>query len=173
MSGNRPEASAGAGELGTRWLTEQEQSTWRSLIAVAMWLPLALDTQLRRDAEISHFEYAVLAHLSMSPDRTMRISDLACLANGTLPRLSKVIDRFEARGWVTRQPCPSDGRYTMATLTDQGWETVTAAAPGHVEQVRRLIFDQLTATQVRQLDAIAAKLAAAVRPDRTGSWPRA
>jgi DNA-binding MarR family transcriptional regulator len=79
-----------------------------------------------------------------------------------LPRLSKVIDRFESRGWMTRHPCPTDGRYTQATLTDAGWDEVRHAAPGHVEQIRRLIFDQLTAGQVRQLGAIAGKLAASV-----------
>jgi DNA-binding MarR family transcriptional regulator len=136
-----------------------------------MWLPAALDAQLQRDAGISNFEYGVLAQLSASPERTLRLSDLASQSNSTLPRLSKVVDRFEKHGWVTRSACPSDGRYTLATLTDAGWQKVVSAAPQHVQEVRRLVFDQLTAGQVRQLRAIADKLATTVRPDRSGSWP--
>jgi DNA-binding MarR family transcriptional regulator len=148
-----------------RWLSDEEQAAWGALLTVAMWLPAALDRQLERDAGLSNFEYGVLHRLSVSPGRSLRISDLATEANGTLSRLSKVLDRMDKRGWVVRRPCPSDGRYTLAELTDAGWEMVVDSAPAHVEHVRRLVFDRLTATQVRQLNSIAAKIADAARSD--------
>ena len=114
-------------------------------------LPATLDAQLQRDAGISHFEYQVLSMLSMPPQRTLRMSILAVLAEGSLPRLSQVVGRLEKRGWVRRTPDPEDGRYTLAVLTDQGWAKVARAAPGHVETVRRLVFDPLTKAQIRQL----------------------
>jgi DNA-binding MarR family transcriptional regulator len=135
------------------------------LLATAMWLPSALDQQLETDAGISNFEYGVLAGLSMQEGRTMRMSDLARIANSALPRLSKVVDRLERNEWVSRQPDPADGRSTLVILTDKGTEKVVATAPGHVARVRELVFDRLTPAQVRQLGVIAAKISAAARPD--------
>ena len=150
---------------GVRWLDEAEEQAWRPLLSLSMWLPAALDVQLQRDAGISHFEYGVLAVLSERPDRRLRLRELARRGNSTLPRLSKVVDRFEALGWVERAPDPDDGRSTLAVLTDAGLQKVVETAPGHVARVRELVFDQLTAAQVRQLGGIAGTLAAACGPD--------
>src|SRR5215813_11785009 len=103
-----------------RWLDAHERETWLALASVLIRLPAALDAQLQRDAGISHFEYQVLAGLSMSPGRTLRMSVLAALAEGSLPRLSQVVARLEKRGWVRRAPDPADGRFTLAILTDDG-----------------------------------------------------
>ncbi len=148
-----------------RWLTAEEQQTWLALAAMLTWLPDALDAQLQQDAGIGHFEYQVMAMLSMSPQRTRRMKEVAALANGSLTRLSRTVDRLEARGWVTRRPDPEDGRSTLAVLTDAGWDKVAATAPGHVSEVRRLVFDPLTKTQVRQLHDIAARIGAVVQPE--------
>jgi DNA-binding MarR family transcriptional regulator len=86
-------------------------------------------------------------------------------AEGSLPRLSQVVARLEQRGWVRRTPDPADGRYTLATLTDQGQATVTQAAPGHVQEVRRLVIDPLTKTQLRQLREISRRVIRAIDPD--------
>jgi DNA-binding MarR family transcriptional regulator len=147
-----------------RWLTAEEQATWLAFGSVFVWLPDALDAQLQRDAGISHFEYQVMAMLSMSPGRTRRMSEVAALANGGLPRLSRTVDRLTKRGWVVRRPDPDDGRSTLAVLTDAGWDKVVDTAPGHVAEVRRLVFDRLTETQVRQLGEIAACIREAVDP---------
>jgi len=105
----------------------------------------------------------------MSPERTRRMSEVAALANGSLTRLSRTVDRLEKRGWVTRRPDPDDGRATLAVLTDTGWEKVVATAPGHVAEVRRLVLDPLTRTQVRQLHEIATRIRQVVQPE--GSFP--
>src|SRR5215212_3021527 len=94
----------------TRWLTDEERVAWVRLAAVLELLPGVLDTQLRRDADLSHFEYFVLAMLSEAPERTLRMTSLAARTNATLPRLSHVVRRLEDRGLVRRFPCPEDGR---------------------------------------------------------------
>ena len=146
----------------TRWLDEEEQAAWRRLAAVILKLPSELETQLQRDAELSHFEYWTIAILSESPDRTLRLSQLAAQSNTSLSRLSHVITRLEKRGLVTRRPCPDDARATLAVLTDVGYDQVVAAAPGHVDTVRRLVFDGLDRNDVRDLaracDAILARI---------------
>lgn len=148
-----------------RWLDDEERQAWLALVGMIIRLPAALDTQLQRDAGISHFEYQALATLSESPDRTLRMSDLALLANGSLSRVSHVVNRLEKRGWVTRMPDPADGRYTLAALTDDGWTKVVDTAPGHVAAVRELVFDPLTRTQTRQLRDIGMRVLKAVDPD--------
>jgi DNA-binding MarR family transcriptional regulator len=148
-----------------RWLDDEERLTWFALGSMLVRLSAALDAQLQRDAGISHFEYQVLAGLSMAPGRTLRMSVLAGFAEGSLPRLSQVVTRLERRGLVTRRPDPADGRFTLAILTDDGWNKVVATAPGHVEEVRRLVFDPLTKAQQRQLRVIGDRLNRAVDPD--------
>ena len=148
-----------------RWLDEQEAQVWIALAGTLIRLPAALDTQLRRDAGITHYEYQVLAVLSEVPDRTLRMSVLAVRTEGSLPRLSQVVARHEQRGWVRRTPDPDDGRYTLAILTDEGWAKVAQAAPGHIEEVRRLVFDPLTKAQARQLREIGQRIMRAIDPD--------
>lgn len=148
-----------------RWLTSEERVAWLALVSVVVRLPTALDAQLQRDAGLSHFEYGVLSALSEADNRTLRMSDLAVLAEGSLPRLSQVVGRLEKRGWVNRTPDPTDGRFTLAILTDAGWDKVVATAPGHVEAVRTLVFDPLTKAQIRQLTDIGQRIMRTIDPD--------
>ncbi len=150
-----------------RWLTEDERRAWLAVVTLLFKLPAALDAQLQRDAGISHFEYQVLAALSEAEDRTLRMSVLALLARGSLPRLSQVVTRLEKRGWVRRSPDPADGRSTLATLTDDGWDKVVQTAPGHVNAVRSLVIEPLTKTQVGQLGAIGRRIVDATENDPT------
>jgi DNA-binding MarR family transcriptional regulator len=147
-----------------RRLEGDEQQVWLGLTGVLIRLPAVLDAQLQRDAGISHFEYQVLAGLSMADDRTLRMSDLATFAEGSLARLSQVVGRLEKRGWIRRTPDPDDGRYTLAILTAEGWDKVVATAPGHVEAVRQHVFDPLTKAQQRQLGDITRRIVGAVDP---------
>ena len=148
-----------------RWLDDAEMRTWKTTAGLLLGLPAALDAQLQRDAGLSHFEYLILASLSEAPARTMRMSTLAAHCEGSLPRLSQAVSRLEKRGWVRRTPDPSDGRYTLAVLTGDGWDKVVATAPGHVEEVRRLVFDPITKAQARQLGDIVTRITRAVHPD--------
>ncbi len=142
----------------TEWLDDAQQSAWRKLIEVVELLPGALDSQLRGDADVSHFDYFTLAMLSEAPDRTLRMTALAELTNSTLPRLSHVATRLEERGYVHRSPCPEDRRATNVTLTPAGWQKVVDTAPGHVETVRRLVFSGLDGSDVADLDRIMARI---------------
>lgn len=139
----------------TRWLDADEQRAWLRLAGVMLKLAPALDSQLQRDAGMTHFEYLCLAMLSEAPDRELRMSDLAARVNASLSRLSHVVKKLEARGWVERFPCPDSRRVTMARLTDDGRSVLVAAAPGHVETVRSLVFDGLGPADVAALERIA------------------
>ncbi len=148
-----------------RWLSPEQTAAWLALIGTTVWLPAALDAQLQRDAGISHVEYVVLSWLSMSPGRTARMSAIAARSNVSLSHLSRIAARLEKRGWMRRTPDPDDGRATLATLTDAGWDKVVDTAPAHAEQVQRLVFDGLSAADVRHLERIAARILRAANPD--------
>jgi DNA-binding MarR family transcriptional regulator len=138
----------------TRWLDPEERAAWVRLAAVVERLPGLLEAQLNRDAELTHFEYWVLAMLSDAPHGTLRMSELAALTSATLPRLSHVVQRLEHRGLVKRVPCPDDRRATNARLTAAGRRKIVAAEPGHVDEVRERVIDALSAEQVTQLTDI-------------------
>jgi DNA-binding MarR family transcriptional regulator len=144
--------------VDVNWLSDEELTAWKRLVAVVELLPGVLDSQLRRDAELTNFEYYVLAMLSESPHRMLRMTALAARTNATLPRLSHVVRRLEERGLVERAPCPGDGRATNAHLTDAGLRKVHETAPGHVDNVRRHVIDALTPEQIGQLNAITESL---------------
>jgi DNA-binding MarR family transcriptional regulator len=143
-----------------RWLSPAELAAWRPLGGLLLKLPAAIDAAMQRDSGLSHFDYLVLASLSEAPGRSRRMSALAALANGSLSRLSHVVKRLEARGWVVRAACPEDGRFTNAVLTDAGWDKVVASAPGHVEAVRALVIDALTDDELVRLGGIARRVLA-------------
>jgi DNA-binding MarR family transcriptional regulator len=152
--------------MHTRWLDDAEQAAWVRLAAVVEVLPGVLEAQLRRDADLTHFEYWVLAMLSEAPERTLRMTALAWRTSGSLSRLSHVVTRLEGRGLLERFPCPEDRRATNARLTDAGWDVVVAAAPGHVETVRDYVVDALTARQIAQLTEIAGAILDRLDPEK-------
>ena len=150
------------GSDAVNWLSPDEQAAWRQLVALLFRLPAALDAQLQRDAGISNFEYMVLSGLSEAENHTLRMSDLAAMASGSLSRLSHVVSRLEKRGWVRREACPGDGRFVNAVLTDEGMAKVVATAPGHVEAVRRLVVDALTPQQLAAMGCTSGSILGAI-----------
>ncbi|MFC0508834.1 MarR family winged helix-turn-helix transcriptional regulator [Micromonospora costi] len=143
----------------TRWLDPDEQRTWRAFLAASRGLMDALDRELQRDAGMPHAYYEILVRLSEAPERRLRMSELADLTGSSRSRLSHAVARLESSGWVEREECPTDRRGQVAHLTDTGFAALAAAAPGHVEGVRRHLFDALTPSQVDQLRRISETLA--------------
>jgi len=151
--------------MSTRWLDDEERVAWVRLAAVVELLPGVLEAQLKRDADLTHFEYWVLAMLSEAPQRTLRMTALASRTSATLSRLSHVVARLEGRGLLERFPCPEDRRATNARLTEGGWELVVASAPGHLETVREYVVDALTAKQFNALSTITGAILDRLDPD--------
>ncbi len=142
----------------TRWLTRDEQQAWLKLAGVMLKLAPALDSQLQRDSDLTHFEYLCLAMLSESDGRTLRMNELAARVNSSLSRLSHVVKKLEGRNWVSRSPCEDSRRVTMISLREEGWQVLEEAAPGHVETVQALVFDGLTDEQVAALGMLAGRI---------------
>lgn len=150
----------------TRWLSPEESSTWLSVWTMTVWLPTRLDAQMRKDSGLSLVEYHSLSQIDMAPDRTLRLSEMAAVTNMTLSHLSRVVSRLEDAGLLRREPDPDDGRYTLAILTDAGHDRVVAAAPGHVEAVRKYVFDGLSEEQKASLGDAVGSIVEALVPTR-------
>lgn len=165
-TGDVPEPRAADDE--PPWLSAQERDTWLEVATIVMQLPGLLSAQLQRDVDLDLFEYVVLSWLSMAPDRRLRMGELAQLARGSVSRLSNVVKRLEQRGYIQRAPDPTNGRYILATLTEDGWDLVVCAAPGHVRAVRRYVLDPLTEAQVRHLHDIGGRIAGRIRAEADG-----
>jgi DNA-binding MarR family transcriptional regulator len=147
----------------TRWLDTDEQQTWRSFLTASRLVFDRIERQLQHGAGLPHAYYEILVRLSEAPGRTLRMSDLASTSLSSRSRLSHAVARMEEAGWVRRTPCPTDKRGQNAELTEAGFARLAAAAPGHVEEVRTLLFDALTREQQHALreisDALSARLA--------------
>ena len=129
------------------WLDDDEQETWRAFLWTSRLLNEALDRQLQRDSGMPHAYYMILAMLSESPGRARTMSELAEVVHSSPSRLSHAVNRLEAAGWVRRSKHPTDRRTTIAERTDAGLDVLVEAAPGHVAEVRRHLFDPLTREQ--------------------------
>src|SRR5689334_1459252 len=147
------------------WLSDHERGAWMTLIALLMSLPAAIDAQLKRDSGLNFFEYSILSALSRRPGRTVRMNALAQFAGGSASRLSHAVSRLERQGWVRREVHNGEIRCTEARLTEKGWAVLVAAAPGHVREARRLVFDAITPEQAGQLRQIARQLLEASTPE--------
>ncbi|MFF8592560.1 MarR family winged helix-turn-helix transcriptional regulator [Streptomyces sp. NPDC015220] len=162
-----PESPSAAG--AHRWLTADEQCVWRSYLHATTLLEDHLDRQLQRDAGMPHIYYGLLVKLAESPDRRLRMTELAMDAKITRSRLSHAVARLEKNGWVRREDCPSDKRGQFAVLTDEGREVLRRTAPGHVAAVRQALFDRLSPEQQKSLGEIMQIVAEGLQPDEAGA----
>lgn len=143
-----------------------ESRAWLALIGAAELLPTALDAQLQADSGITHFEFMALSALTRAAGKQMRLTDLAAATNATLPRMSKVAARLEARGLIERTPAADDGRAVDLRLTAGGRRVLVRATPGHIALVRRLVIDRLTPEQLGALADALEPVVTALDPQR-------
>lgn len=149
-----------------QWLNDDEREAWLALVALMFKMPGTIERQLVDDEDLSLAEYLVLAMLSEAPDRSHRMSDLAAATFTGQSRLSRIVARLERHDYVRRSANAQDRRVVVAQLTQDGFEKVRSAAPGHVAHVREEIFDSLSAQQVEQIARIARDLTDGVEPPR-------
>ncbi|WP_371661867.1 MarR family winged helix-turn-helix transcriptional regulator [Streptomyces sp. NBC_00280] len=147
-----------------RWLTDEEQRTWRAYMHAVTLLEDHLDRQLQRDAGMPHVYYGLLVGLGEATDGRLRMTELAMKAKITRSRLSHAIARLEKNGWVRREDCPSDKRGQFAVLTDQGQEVLRRTAPGHVGAVRQALFDRISDEQRQTLHDVMEIVAQGLQP---------
>ena len=144
----------------THWLTPDEQRAWRGYRSMRALLDLQIARDLMRDSGLSEADYDVLSTLGETGGHRMRLTELAAHMQWSKSRLSHHIGRMQQRGLVAREPCDDDGRGSMVVLTASGRKAIEAAAPRHVESVRRNFVDLIEPAELAALDALAARVVA-------------
>ncbi len=148
----------------TTWLTEDEQESWRAWLSASTLLKDRLSRDLQASHGLTMADYEILVRLSESPDRRMRMSDLAALTLNSRSRLSHQVDRMAQSGLVERQVCDVDRRGAFAVLTEHGWDALVHAAPDHVASVRENLVDVLTVEEFAALGRACAIIADRLNP---------
>jgi DNA-binding MarR family transcriptional regulator len=149
----------------TKWLTEAQQHDWRAFVSILSLLPDQFSRDLQDSEGLTLADYEIFVRLSDSPERSLRMSELADVTLASRSRLTHQIDRLEKSGFVLRKPCEDDKRGSWAVLTDKGWEKLVSAAPNHVESVRRHLVDVLTDDEFKTLGSICRKIIEALGED--------
>src|SRR5258708_3735074 len=141
-----------------RWLTAAEQDAWRSFVRLHDQLIGRLSRHLQTEASLSAADYAVLATLTDVPDGRLRFLDLTSAVEWEKSRMSHHIARMIKRGLVVREECAEDGRGAFVVITQAGRDAIAAAAPRHVEAVRRLFVDPLTPEELSTFTQLSKRL---------------
>ncbi len=139
-------------------LTSAESRAWRGFLRAHATVVRALESDLQAEHELPLASYDVLVQLSESPDRRLRMTELADRVLLSRSGLTRLADRLEREGLLTREPCPSDARGTLAVLSDAGLERLRQAWPTHLRGVQQHVLSRLTATEVEQLGDLMGKL---------------
>ena len=134
-----------------RWLDDGEMRAWLGYRRMRLLLDLQISRDLADDSGLSEADYDVLSNLSETDDQRMRLTELSTHMLWSKSRLSHHITRMQQRGLVDREECPSDERGAVLVLTKAGRRAIQAAAPPHVESVRRHFIDLLSDEQIKVL----------------------
>ncbi|MET9023101.1 MarR family transcriptional regulator [Actinopolymorpha sp. NPDC004070] len=156
----------------TNWLSAEQQRAWRAYLLGSAQLMERIDRDLRA-LGLSMPEYEILVRLSESPERTLRMAELAQSVHHSRSRLTHTIARMEAAGLVEREACPSDRRGVLARLTDAGYARLVETAPHHVAGVRDGLIDLVSEEDLAALGRVFAAVSARNTAALTGRRDRA
>ena len=142
----------------TRWLDGDEQSAWRAIVDGFWYLQREVERPVQEATGLNSADYAMLVHLSESPHRSARMSDLATCSGLPSGQVTYRVDRLVKLGYLKRRPSETDRRGSEAVLTDGGFEAFSAAAALHVEAVRSAFLDHVTRDELQQLGSVMKKV---------------
>jgi DNA-binding MarR family transcriptional regulator len=139
-------------------LTDTEQTAWRTFIESSWALHTRLEDELRAATGLSMNDYHVMVVLSEAPERRLRMGELASRMVFSPSRVTYQINSMVKRGLVRKQSCPEDGRGQEAVLTDEGLAALQAAAPLHLDTVRKAFIDHLDADELEVINRVFKKV---------------
>ena len=134
-----------------RELTPEELGAWRGLLRVHSALVKALDAELLAAHELPLTSYEVLINLQAAPGRRRRMAELAEGVLLSRSGMTRLVDRLERDGLLTRDACDDDGRGTFAVLTDKGEACLAEARRTHLDGVRDRFLRHFEADELRTL----------------------
>jgi DNA-binding MarR family transcriptional regulator len=136
---------------GLERLTPLEGGAWGGFLRAHGALVRRLDAELRAEHGLTLSCYEVLLFLAWSPDRRMRMGELAGRVLITLSGVTRLIGRLEREGLVRRERSSEDGRGHYAVLTEAGLLRLREAHPTHLTGVRQLFLQHFDEEELRTL----------------------
>lgn len=124
-------------------LSRDQLDAYFTLVEVGNLLQQVVADQLRESGDLSPVQFEILVGLSVHPDGTQRMTDIADRIVYSRSGLTYQADKLEERGLIARCPAETDERSRVVVLTDAGRELLAKVSPGHIEQVKRLVFDPM------------------------------
>lgn len=155
-------------------LAAEQLGAYFALMEVSTLLQHAVDEHLRADGDLSYVQFQILARLTDAPEGRLRMTDLADGVVYSRSGLTYQAGLLEKRALITRMPAPDDERGVVVTLTDAGRGLVAQVLPGHIDVVRRLLFDSLRERDLATLGSVLGRVREHMRaaPPRSAK-PRA
>ena len=150
---------------GDEPLDQDEERFWRALQRITVALPRVLDDDLVRSTGLTLTEYAVLMNLSESPEREMRMADVAAATALSASRITRVIEQLQSRGLVSKRKCAQDSRSNIAGLTEEGLAKLEAAYPSHLRSARHRVIEHLDPRTTKRFAGLLVKIAEELDPD--------
>lgn len=120
----------------SKHFNDLEQNAWGGFLSAYAKMNRTIEEDLQAHSHIAHVEFEVLLRLSWNENHRMRIQDLAAQSLLTRSGVSRVVERLEKAGLVTREEAPEDRRGAYAVLTEAGAERFRIAAEKHGKCVR-------------------------------------
>lgn len=143
----------------TRPPTGKELDAWRAFLRAHARLVRVLETELVAEHPITLGGYDVLVQLAESPERRLRMAELADAVLLSRSGVTRLVDRLEDAGLVTRERFGGDGRGIVAVLTTKGVDTLRDAARTHLAGVTRHFVDHLNAEELDAFGEMCSRLA--------------
>jgi DNA-binding MarR family transcriptional regulator len=138
--------------------TGSELRAWEAFLRAHSVVTRALERELVADQQITLGSYDVLLQLARAPGRRLRMAELADAVLLSRSGITRLVDRLERSGWVSRQRVAGDGRGVIAALTPAGLETLRKAAATHLAGITRNFVVHFDNAQLAQLSELCARL---------------
>lgn len=146
-------------------LNAEQLGAYFALMEVSSLLQYAVDEHLRADGDLSWVQFQILARLVDAPEGRLRMTDLADGVVYSRSGLTYQAGLLEARGLITRSPSPEDDRSVIVTVTGAGRELIARVMPGHVDSVRRLLFEPMAEGDLDALGGVLGRVRESMRAD--------
>lgn len=142
----------------TRRLTGNEMDAWRSFLRAHARLVRVLEAELVAKHPLSLGGYDVLVQLAEAPGHRLRMAELADAVLLSRSGVTRLVDRLETAGMVTRERFESDGRGVVAVLTTKGVDTLREAARTHLAGVMHHFVEHLDPEELNAFGALCSRL---------------
>jgi DNA-binding MarR family transcriptional regulator len=140
-------------------LSDTQLATWRQFLTLHRRIVDAIDRDLQRGGRLPLTSYDVLIELYEAPERRLRMAELARRVVLSRSGLTRLVDRLEGEGLLTRDRVGEDRRGAYAVLTETGVDAMRGAWPLYERGIMRYFASALSEDEIATLDRLLSRIA--------------